>query len=265
MGAPGERDATAERYGLLDRAGAAGIFFPRADRRPPPPGATDERVPLDDGVALGARLYTVDPAAPTLLYFHGNGEVAPDYDDIAPMYHEAGANLCVVDFRGYGRSEGTPSFATLVADAGPAAAWFHDTLDARGFASRRLIMGRSLGSQPALEAAAHHADRFSGLIIESGAGGVRRLLDRLGVGGQPDALALAEQHDAKIRGIRLPTLLIHGEWDELVPLQTAVELYDLLEQTERELVVIPRAGHNDLLWTGRTQYFDAVQRAVAGS
>lgn len=255
----------ADRYALLDEAGAAGIFFPRADRRPPPPSATDESVPVSDGVSLGARLYTADPAAPTLLYFHGNGEVAADYDDIAPMYHEAGANLCVVDFRGYGRSGGMPSFASLVGDAAPAVAWFHDTLDARGYGARRLIMGRSLGSQSALEAAAHHADRFAGLIIESGAGGVRRLLDRLGLADSPEAETLAAQHEQKLRAIRLPTLLIHGEWDDLVPLQTAVELYDLLEATERELVVIPRAGHNDLLWTGRTQYFDAVRRAVAGA
>lgn len=255
-------DITTPDYALLDRAGAGSIFFPRSDDTPPPPGAEDHLLAVAPGVRVAARFYVHDPALPTLLYFHGNGEVASDHDDIAPFYHQTGANLFVAEFRGYGRSEGHPSLATLVADAHPVAEQFHAILDAGGFDARRLVMGRSLGSQPALEIASRAADRFRGLVIESGAAGMRRFLDRLGLPQSGEAAILVARHEAKIRAIRLRTLLIHGELDDLVPLAQAAELDNLLSGTERTLVIIPDAGHNDLLWRGRRQYFDAISELL---
>ena len=251
-------------YALLDRAGAASIFFPRDDQRPPPPGARDLSIEVDAGIDVAARFYAQDPANPTILYFHGNGEIAADHDDIAPFYHTIGLNLFVAEFRGYGRSSGQPSYEALVEDAHPVAEFFHAALDQENFDARRYIMGRSLGSQPALEVASRAADRFQGLIIESGAGLIGRRLQRFGRELSGEAAALAEHHEAKIRASRLPTLLIHGERDELVPIRAAIELDELLAETEQELVVIPDAGHNDLLWRGQALYFGAIAEFVAG-
>lgn len=250
-------------YSLLDREGAsARIFFPRPDDSDAPDGARDYDIEVAPGVTLGARLYAADAAWPTILYFHGNGEVVGDHDDIAPLYHErASANLFVVDFRGYGRSGGRPSFATLAGDAHPVAARFHELLDELGFPGARFVMGRSLGSHPALEIAANAAERFAGVIIESGAASLRRVVSYLGASISGDeAQALSAAHEAKIRAIQRPALIIHGEQDELVPLTVAEELYDLLAATEREreIVVIPGAGHNDLLWVGLVPYFTAI-------
>ena len=121
-------------------------------------------------------------------------------------------------------------------------------------------MGRSLGSQPALEVAARDGDRFHGVIIESGGGSIRRMLDRLGLAGSEEGERLAAAHEAKIRSIRLPALLLHGEYDNL---DRAAELHDLLAGTQRDLVVIPGAGHNDILWLGQRQYFEAIRSFVA--
>src|SRR5262249_157568 len=87
-----------------------------------PQGAADHLIQGAPGVSLGARHYRGDIGSPTILYFHGNGEVVGDHDSIAPLYHRAGLDLFVVDYRGYGRSGGKPSFAALVEDAHPAAA-----------------------------------------------------------------------------------------------------------------------------------------------
>lgn len=252
-------------YGLLDRAGIGSIvFYPRRDHTPPPDGAVDLDIAAEPGVNLSARLYAADRAFPTILYFHGNGEVVSDHDGIAPLYHAAGCNLFVVDYRGYGRSGGRPTFAALVADAHAAAARFHAELDARGFTGARFVMGRSLGSHPALELAAHRPERLRGLIIESGAANLRRLAQFAGANlPSVDVEALVEAHEAKIRSIRLPVLIIHGERDELIPVEHAAALYDLLENTERDLLIIPGAGHNDILWVGQRAYLAAIQRFVA--
>lgn len=248
----------APNYALLDDGNLIGtMFHPRPDDRPPPSGASDHLIEVEPGISLGARFYPTDPAAPTLLYFHGNGEVASDHDGIAPMYHEIGVNLLVVEFRGYGASSGTPTVATLVSDAIPSAAWFHQLLDERGFSGARYIMGRSLGAHPALEAAAN-AEGFRGLILESGASNIRRTVERRGLLDTELGGRLAAAHDAKVGRITMPVLLIHGEVDNLVPLSTATTTRDLLTSTTVRLEVIPRAGHNDLLWVGRDQYFSAI-------
>lgn len=259
----------APNYALLDEAGlGAAMFYPRPDDRPPPPGASDHLIEVEPGVALGARFYPTDPAdpaRPTLLYFHGNGEVASDHDGIAPMYHEIGVNLFVAEFRGYGQSTGQPTVAALVGDAHPSVTYFHTLLDALGYSEERYVMGRSLGAHPALEVAANAAERFRGLILESGAGNIRRSVERIGLLDTELGARLAAAHDAKIRGITLPVLLIHGEADTLVPLSTAETIRDLLTSTTAHLEVIPRAGHNDLLWLGRDQYFAAIAAFVAAN
>ncbi len=59
-------------------------FYPQRVWAPPPAGAEDVMVPVAPGVELSGRFYRHDPSAPTILFFHGNGEVAYMYDDIAP-------------------------------------------------------------------------------------------------------------------------------------------------------------------------------------
>ena len=251
-------------YALLDRAGVGqAAFFPRPDPRPAPEGASDHLIEVEPGVAIATRCYRLGPQHPTVLYFHGNGEVVGDHDGIAPLYHEAGANLFVAEFRGYGRSGGVPSLAHLVADARPVAAAFHTTLDAQGFDARRFVMGRSMGASPALEIAARAAAGFLGVIIESGAAGVRGMLERSGLATSEEGARLLAAHEAKIRSIRLPTMQLHGEVDELVPIESAAELYGLLEGTPRRLEVIDGSGHNDIMWVGRVRYFELIREFIA--
>ncbi|MEX0784572.1 MAG: alpha/beta hydrolase [Dehalococcoidia bacterium] len=255
--------ATAPDYSLIDRAGGgSGIFFPRPDHSHPPGGAADLTIEVEPGISLGARLYAFDSTFPTILYFHGNGEVVGDHDDIAPMYGQAGANLLVVDFRGYGRSGGQPAFTTLVSDGPVVAHRFHRLLDERGFGPVRLVMGRSLGAHPALEIAANANDGFAGLIIESGAGNLRRLAAR--VGGDSDGVAaLISAHEAKIASIALPSLFIHGERDELIPVSSAAETFAMIGTERKELVVLAGVGHNDLLWRRSGEYFAAIEEFLA--
>ena len=88
-----------------------------------------------------------------ILYFHGNGEIASDYDTIAPFYTRLGITLFVVDYRGYGLSDGTP----VGHDADRrrldgASARTRSCWRAVGVAAGALfVMGRSLGSAAALE------------------------------------------------------------------------------------------------------------------
>ena len=252
-------------FALLDRPEVlAVLFYPRPDRSPPPPGARDITVPVAPDVTVHCRWHPAGPDAPAVLFFHGNGEVVADYDDIAPVYRHFGLSLFVADYRGYGMSTGRPSFATMLVDALLVCDAFHALLDEAGVTGARFVMGRSLGALSAVEVAARRAERFRGLILESGTAGVRGWNRFARAGDDPAAWERLRQAQlAKLRAITLPLLSIHGAWDELIPVDTAVEIHEVIGSPVKDLQVIPGAGHNDLLAVGLPQYFGALAAFVA--
>lgn len=255
----------AQDFSILDRPDVLAVmFYPRRDQRPPPPGAHDLMVPVAADVAVHCRWHPRTPVSPAVLFFHGNGEVVADYDDLAAVYHQFGLSLFVADYRGYGASGGRPALAAILADALIVADAFHERLDAEAVSGARFVMGRSLGALSAVEVAARRPARFRGLILESGSAGVRGWQRFARPGDDPAAWdALRDGQVAKLRAITLPLLTIHGEWDELIPLDTALEVRAEIGSAEKDLEVIPSAGHNDLLAAGLDHYFGALAAFAA--
>jgi hypothetical protein len=240
------------------------IFYPRAHWTEPPPGAADYMVSVGEGVSVSCRFYVHGRGSPTILFFHGNGEVACEYDDIAPLYHERGINLFVADYRGYGRSGGRPAFASIVADAHAVLRYVCDLLGEGEYNRHLFVMGRSLGSHPAIELASCCASHLRGLILESGFAHVPRLLRHHGL--SMDSPRLDEFERAvqeRVRAISLPVLVIHGERDTLVPPENATGFYQNVGSEDKTLLTIPGAGHNDIMYLGMERYFSAIEAFVS--
>jgi hypothetical protein len=255
-----------KRYDVLDRPDILSVlFYPRRDVGVPrlSPGAAAIRIPVARDIAIGGKVYTAKPGAPVIIYFHGNGEIASDYDTIAPLYTSLGITLVVLDYRGYGTSDGTPSASALIADARACFAGIGAVLAEKGITTGKLfVMGRSLGSAAALEVADRAADKLAGLILESGFAYTFPLIERIGFLQVADAF---EHRDGfgnleKISRITMPTLIIHGERDWIIPIGDAEALYDASASSAKSLVRIPSAGHNDLMLIGRKAYFEAIGR-----
>jgi alpha-beta hydrolase superfamily lysophospholipase len=147
----------------------ATVFFPRpAPGLPPPPGSEDLVIPVGDGARVAARYHPSDLSLPTILHFHGNGEIVPDYDSIAPAFHSAEASLVSAEYRGYGSSTGSSSTSSLLDDAPLILDHVIAFLRERGHTGPLVVMGRSLGSAPAIELGSTRGDDIAGLIVESG-------------------------------------------------------------------------------------------------
>lgn len=250
-------------YVALDTPGLLQfVFYPRQSSTQAPDGARDYALPVDSGIILGSRFYVHHPDSPSLLYFHGNGEVSSEYDEIAPLYHQKSLNLFVVDYRGYGRSGGIPTIRSLLADAHPVFCAFGEIRQREGFTGNIFVMGRSLGSAPAIELGSSYPNEIRGLIIESGFSSLTNVLEHLGYpDGLPEAVGLGfPNHDA-IRRVSLPVLFIHGEQDSLVPIS---EAHDLFRNTagEKTMVIIKGAEHNDIMWRDPPKYFGAISDFV---
>lgn len=251
-------------YAIIEGTEAAFAgFYPRVDRRDPPAGALDIDVPVADGVTVGCRIYGGDPAWPSILYFHGNGETVSDYDDISRMFIHIGINFFVAGYRGYGHSTGEPTFPSMLSDSNLVLATFEELLDTHGFFTPRFVMGRSMGAHSAVELAAHHPNSLRGLILSSGVARPGRAIDYLRMKGMTDdADKLERQHLAKVQAIRLPTLVIHGDHDELVSYESAERFFDTLTMDWKHFETIAGAGHNDILSIAWKQYADAIQSFV---
>jgi alpha-beta hydrolase superfamily lysophospholipase len=239
------------------------IFYPRKDVTPCPKNAFDLSVKVGGDVSIFCRFYMGHQEWPWILFFHGNGEVVGDYDEISPFYHQKKINLVVADYRGYGASSGTPTLAALVQDAHATFKEVREELSRRYLGTDLWLMGRSLGSIPALELTYHHQREIKGLIIESGFPSIGRIMFHLGIPGHGMGLKKIDQENLeRIETIYIPTLIIHGGQDGLVPLKNAEDIYQHLGTQEKELLVIPSATHNDIMLAGFTNYFETIQKFI---
>jgi len=254
------------RYSILDRPEILQFtFYPRKDVRRGPPNSNDYLVPVEDEVSIGCRFYIHHHGSPSILFFHGNGEVVSDYDSIAPLYNQRGINLFVADYRGYGSSGGIPTFTSMVDDAHRIFEAFLDIRRNEHHSSDVFVMGRSLGSICAIELASCYQDQMKGLIIESGFASILRLINYLGF--STESLGMNDTtfpNMAKIRSIALPTLILHGEDDSLIPVAEAGDLFENAAAKRKRLVIINGADHNDIMLVGMERYFTAIREFVSG-
>lgn len=251
---------------LLDQPSVLRVLFhPRRDNSTLPLGVYPVAVKVEPGITLGGRLYPSAAENPAILYFHGNGEIAADYDQFAEYYTQLGITLLAIDYRGYGVSNGTPTASNLISDAVAVFDAFDSILKSNRLSPKRLyVMGRSLGSAAAIEVALHAKERLAGLIIESGFAQTFSLLARLGVV-VPGA---DEERDGagnarKMSQITTRTLIIHGQEDILIPAEQGLILHRVCAAQDKQLVLIPNAGHNNLMMVGRFQYFEAIRQFVS--
>jgi alpha-beta hydrolase superfamily lysophospholipase len=242
------------------------VFYPRRDFLPALPAANvmSGSVPVADGISVSFSFYFASKNCPNILFFHGNGELASDYADIGAIFNGIGLNLFVADYRGYGRSDGSPTLSNMIADAHHIFAGFKKVLKDNGFSGKLFIMGRSLGSVSAIELAYHYQSELNGVIIESGFVNIFNLLSYLGFPLKSLGIALPEEPSGVriARDIRLPALVIHGEYDSIVPLEEGKSLYRNIGAKDKHMVVIPGVDHNTIFAGGMERYLRALKDFV---
>jgi fermentation-respiration switch protein FrsA (DUF1100 family) len=237
---------------------ANGIFFQPSRRMLPPPserGLLVEPVRFEagDGVALsGWWLPAEPPVKGTVVHFHGNAHNMSSHVQYAEWLPAAGYHLMVFDYRGYGRSEGSPDRSGLILDG--AAALEAAAADPQ-FVPPLLVWGQSLGGTVALQAMAVSSAPVEAALIDSTFTGYAdiaaekmrqfpwwlqplRLFRPLLISGGPGA---AEGVTA-LGGVRLAFL--HGDDDRVIPPHHSQQLHQLAPLGS-QLWIVPDAGHCD--------------------
>lgn len=204
-----------------------------------------------DGVRIHA-FHLPGGGSRALLFLHGNAGNASHRLPNAALLAQLGVDVLLLDYRGYGLSEGRPSEAGVYTDARAGLAHLQE---ACGFQPERIVLfGRSLGGAVAVELA---QDRpLAGVILESTFTNVRDMARRL-VGPLGHLVSGAFDSRARIGRVRAPLLFFHGDRDEIVPYALGRSLYDAAPEP-KAFETLRGAGHNDTVEVGGRAYLDRI-------
>jgi len=242
-----------------------GASLPRAERAGPVP------LSLPNGTRVGGYWCRPLDDAPTMLYFHGNGECIGDQLEHWPRWAEAaGANIFFVDYPGYATSRGVPTF-TSCRQAADAALQYLLARPA-GEVPDLVLAGRSVGSIFALDAAAScPPDRLRAVMLESGIADIAPRLamrvpyERVGI----DRATLERQldrdfnHQRKLEALACPVLLLHTRHDSLGPSHNREQMARWAGPRLQRLVLFDQGDHNTIQWLNGDAYQEHLAELLA--
>ena len=220
----------------------------------------DVYLTTSDGVRIHG-WFVPGSGAPTLIWFHGNGgNISNRADNIAGLNRRLGVSILIIDYRGYGLSDGSPNEqgTYLDAEAVMAHALSRPDVDPE----RLVLFGRSLGCAVAAEMAVRH-DVYA-VVLESPFTSIPAMASRaypflpgLGLltGNMYDTLGKTARIDA-------PVMVLHGDSDEIVPFEMGREVFEAASEPKR-FYRIRGAGHNDTYAVGGAPYLDALGSFLA--
>ena len=234
----------------------ANLFFARTDSSPTLGGADEYYIDAEKGVKIHVRRHPNLSAKLSLLFFHGNGEIVSDYDNLAEHFSKLGVELIIADFRGYGKSTGTPTLRGTLLDAHLI---FDYLKNEKIYKSKVVVMGRSLGGAPTIELCSKRSDIYA-CVLESVYADPIPLVERRGL--KIDKTTPEEDavfnNSLKIATVKCPTLVMHGADDFLISPQEAKLNYENAGTKIKTLEILEGVGHNDMMMN--PSYFSTLKR-----
>jgi len=215
----------------------------------------DVRIRTSDGVTIHGWMIPCPGAEVTLLFLHGNGGNIGDRVENLKGLNEIGLRVFILDYRGYGLSEGSPSEKGVYEDARAAYAY----LASRGDVDpeRIAIFGSSLGGAVAVDLASK-APCWR-LILESTFSSAPDMAASI-LPFLPVGRLMTERFDSesKMGSVQAPLLQFHGTRDETVPYRLGQRLFQAAREP-KEFVPIHGATHNDTYIVGGAAYFEKIR------
>ncbi len=197
----------------------------------------------------------------TLLWLHGNaGNVSHRLDHLLLLHERLGVHVFIIDYRGYGRSEGQPSEEGTYRDATAALTYLRQL---PGVDPERVVLyGQSLGSAVAAELARREPVR--GVILEAPFASIAAMA-RVAFPFLPLGPLLRTRYDtlAAVREIDAPLLVLHSPTDEVVPYAQGEAVYAAAREPKWFHAIGGRAGHNDAYLRGGAAYWQALADFLA--
>ena len=234
-----------------------GVFFPQKQMDFYPQGKElgfeDISFKTKDNVSLNGWFFRNALARTTLLFFHGNaGNISHRLEKII-FFRDLGLNVFIIDYRGYGKSQGAPSEAGVYNDALAA----FDYLSQRQDLDKARIIGygESLGGAVAIDLALRRP--LAGLIVDSSFSSAADMARQYYPFIPSFLLATKMDSVSKVKDIAVPKLFIHSKDDEIVPFAQAQKLFRAASEPKEFLEI--EGDHNGGYATSKTRYLAGIK------
>jgi fermentation-respiration switch protein FrsA (DUF1100 family) len=243
------------------------IYFPHtleATYTFPPyvPELEEVFIACEDGATIHGIYAPAGRSTPVILIFHGNaGNITHRYF-LVQGFHQLNYPVFLIDYHGYGKSEGTPSEVNLYLDGRAALKWLKEE---KGVAPNQIVLlGKSLGSGVAVELATKKS--FKGVILETPVSSIASVArSHFPYNCFPVNFLLRDKYDnlSKIASVRSPVIFIHGTRDSIVGKRESEKLFEKANNP-KELYLVEGADHNDVQDVEPQKYWERVSRWIEG-
>jgi uncharacterized protein len=247
---------------ILTGCSSSLIYYPDKDIRATPANVDlsyeSVYIQTKDKVKLSGWWIPATNAQGTVLFFHGNGGNISYYLDILPVFNKLGFATLLIDYRGYGMSEGRPTEKGTYNDA--EAAWNYLIHEKKIPPNRIIIMGRSLGGAVAAWIASCTTPGL--VILESSFLSFAKVAKDL-YPWVPAKLLFGNIYntEAAIDLIRCPVLIIHSQDDEIVPFDHGLKLFELAREPKEFLKI--SGSHNSGFYQSLNTYTSGIASFIA--
>jgi pimeloyl-ACP methyl ester carboxylesterase len=217
-------------------------------------------IPTTDGVTICSWYLPVEDPVAEIIFFHGNsGNLSIGRLELFISIYRRGYSLFAFDYRGFGKSSGSPSEEGIYRDSAAATSYFWDKLHQPE--NKVVYLGRSLGGVAAAYAATVHLP--NGVILEGAFPSKASLLRHYPLFWILSPFSRYELSPLEfLEKTPCPVLVIHGDQDQVVPLSEGQKLYERLE-TKKEFYLVNGAGHADHYLVGAESYWQRLKDFVS--
>jgi uncharacterized protein len=222
-----------------------------------PLGAEEIFFEAEDGVRIQALKFHNPSSDSITIYFHGNaGNLYYRLEDYQRL-RRLGTSVFAVSYRGYAKSEGTPSEAGIYRDGKAAFDYVTQVLGISP--SRIFLFGRSIGSVVATDLA--QDKDIAGLILVSPLSNARDQAAAMGLGFVASFVGNTFENDSKIKRLIAPLVVIHGTQDKVIPIGMGRKVFDAAT-SQKSFYGIQEAGHNNISRQFADRYWPIVSKFI---
>lgn len=212
---------------LMTSCAFNGAFYhPDTEPVPTPPDSESHYIKYGENDSIHALYYPADKALTSIFILHGNAGSLQGWQSISDLLYQAGYNVFIIDYPGFGNSSGTPSHKNTIASSQAAINYFSNIPHVR--ATKKVLMGFSLGGNLAIKMATDNPDIFDALLIEGAFDSHRSIAaNRIPRPFKASKVFVKNEIDGTelISKWTKPLLIVHSQDDQICPYQMGVNLF----------------------------------------
>ena len=200
----------------------------------------EKNIKTIDGKILHGLLFKADSSNGVILYLHGNGGSLSSWGDVAHAYTDLNYDVFILDYRGYGKSEGViKGEKQLYSDIQTV----YDELKRDYSEDKIIVLGYSIGSGPASKVASDNNPKL--LILQAPYYNLTDLMRRTYSIIPTFILKYKFETNEHLKGCKMPVVIFHGELDEVIYYGSSLKLKDEFKSTDT-LITLRGQGHNGM-------------------